>query len=263
MYKLVINPTFKCDFDCIFCYVKKEMETYQDRLLDISVLDDVFKNYKFEEVVISGGEPTNCPYDYMISLIEKIREYYDGQIDFETNFHNPTYCEKLQNATGVNIVVGYDFHAKPYANETWVNMYDYPNKFDIKLCATHFVVKSFHPNLILKKFSLLRNFKEFEVVRYMKNFSNQWKVETELFDKFIALFANSDFENKYTMKNIKKVKDNSYLLRPLIINPDGLLYVQSFGTIVQQIPFTGEFPEITEDFATYTNNSINVLGSVK
>ena len=252
MYKLVINPTFKCSFECNFCYVKKEKETYKDKLLDISALDDIFKNYDIKEVAISGGEPTTCDYDYMISLINKIKEYYDGQIDFETNFYDVNYCRKLQEATGINMVVGYDFHVKPFHTNIWENMYEYPLLFDIKTTATHFVVKSFHPNLILKKYTLLRNLKEFEFDRYMKNFYNQWLVSEELYDKYMNIFLVSDIKSKEKFKNARKAKDESYLLKPIFLNPDGLLYVQQATTIVEFVPFTGKVPELPLDFQTYT-----------
>lgn len=256
MFTLIVNPTYKCGFDCNFCYVKKEQEKYDNKLLNVNALDDVFKNYEIGKVVISGGEPTNCDYDYIVSLINKIKEYYKDEIDFETNFYNVEYCRKLQESTGVNIVVGYDFHVRPYANDIWEKMYEYPLPFDIKICATHFVVKSFHPNLVLKKFTLLRNLKNFEIVRYMKNFTSQWKVETHLYEKYIRLFFDSEIETKNKCKNYTKIINGTYKNRPLIINPDGLLYVQKADTIVEQVPYVGEVPALDDEFATYTSELV-------
>ena len=258
MIRLIINPTFNCGFDCIFCYTKNEQNKYDKMLLDIDNISEVFKNYDIKEVCISGGEPTTCNIDYMILLIRKINENYTGTIDFETNFHNPNYCESLQKIfDNVNIVVSYDFAARPYANEVWNNMYVYPNKFDVKITATHLVIKNYHPNLILKKFSLLRNINSYEIVRYMKNFGNQWNIETELFEKFIKLFNDSQINCSAKFKNKEKVLNNTYLYRNLFLNPDGLLTVQKTGTIVENTPFTGEIPALEEQFQTYTTNLVN------
>lgn len=261
MFKLIINPTFKCDFDCLICHTKSEISKYGDKILDVNALDDVFKNYDIQDVVISGGEPTNCPLEYMYSLIDKIREYYKGNIDFETNFNNPRYCELLKKQKDINIVVSYNFHMSPYANQIWNNMYDAEFPFDIKVVASHFVVKSFHPSLIMRKFSLLRNCKSFEVVRYWKNLSNQFLVETALFEKFIKLFNNPAINCTAEFKNKTKILDNTYMYRPLIINPDGLLYVYNNTNIIDMIPYNGEIPALTPDFQTYTQDLVTYFKS--
>ena len=257
MFKLIINPTLKCNFDCLLCHTKSEAAKYGDTILDVNALDDIFKNYDIKEVVISGGEPTLCPLEYMYSLVDKIREYYKGKIDFETNFNDVRYCEILKKAKDVNIVVSYNFHMSPNANQIWNSMYDCEFPFDIKVVASHFVVKSFHPNLILRKFSLLRNCKGFEVVRYWKNINNQFLVETALFEKFIKLFNSSAITCQAKFKNKEKILDNTYMYRPLIINPNGLLYVYKTSNIIETEPFNGEVPALDSDFQTYTSDLVS------
>ena len=53
--------------------------------------------------------------------------------------------------------------------------------------------------------------------------------------------------------------NNTYLYRDLFLNPDGLLTVQNTGNIVENVPFVGEIPALSEQFRTYTDNLVNLF----
>jgi len=259
MFNLIINPSFACRANCEFCHNFGQIGKYKDKILDYSHLEGVFKTYDIKHVSIEGGEPTECDYEYMVALIGKIKELYNGVIDFKTNFGNPEYCLKLQSATGVNIVVGYEFHLRPNSDNVWYSMYDYSKPFDIEICATPQMIRAYHPNLILKKFAVLNNLKSVEVVRYYKNLKNQWDVDDNLFETYVKMFVDSQINCGCTIKNIDKVKSGEFMQRNLILNPDGLLYVYNYGTIIDTEPYTGKIPAIPEEYKTYTAKLVNYI----
>jgi len=259
MFNLIINPSFDCKANCEFCMNFSQVGRYRGKLLDLNNLENVFKTYDIRHVEIGGGEPTDCDYLYMIDLINKIREFYNGEIDIKTNFSKPDYCLKFQSATNINLVVGYNFHLRPNSDSVWFAMYDYTKPFDIEVCATPHMIKAYHPNLILKKFAVLNNLKGLEIVRYQKNMKNQWDVSNELYETYMKMYIDSGINWQGKLKNVEKVKDNSFLNRDLILNPDGLLYTYEYGTIIDYIPYNGKVPAAPEEFKTYTNNLVNYI----
>lgn len=259
MYNLIINPSYDCNMQCVFCYRKKERESYNSKQLPLEAIDDAFANLEISEVTITGGEPTMLSYDYLFLMLTKIRTYFSGKINFETNFTNPEMCAKLKDKFNINIVVGYDFHVRPLAQSIWNNMYEFHNKFDIKICASPFIIKSHHPNLIIRKLSVLNNLENVEVVRYVKNVNNQWNIADNIFENFVQRFVETDFKTNFNFLNYSKVKDNTFLFKDLYLQPNGNLEYLEAGTIIEFRPFVNEIPKLPDSFCTYSNNLIKYM----
>lgn len=259
MYNLIINPTYNCNMQCVFCYRKKERETYQKYQLPLEAIDDTFNNLDIGEVTISGGEPTLLPFEYLFTMLTKIREHFSGRINFETNFTNSEVCAKLKDKFNINIVVGYDFHIRPLGQDIWNKLYECHHKFDIKICASPFIIKTHHPNLIIRKLSVLKNLENVEITRYVKNENNQWNIADNIFENFVKRFIETDFKTNFNFLNYSKVKDNTFLYKDLYLQPNGNLEYLEANTIIEFKPFANEVPNLPDSFCTYSNNLIKYM----
>lgn len=258
-YNLILNLTSECNMQCPFCYIRREKELYKNIVLNPENIKDVLNNLDVKNITISGGEPTVLPYETLFSILTKIREIWQGNIDFETNFTNPDVCFRLKDNFDINIVVGYDFNVRPMGQVVWQSLYEARKDFSLKLCVSPFLVKSYHPNLIIKKLSLLSNLKNVELVRYWKNENNQWNLSNSLYENYIQRFVTTDFTTNFKLLNKSKVLDGTYLFRNLYMQPNGSLQYTQSGTIIEFHPFEDKVYNMDNDFLTYTNDLVKFM----
>lgn len=259
MYNLIINPTYDCNMQCVFCFRRRERETYKKFTLPVETVEEILNKLDITQITISGGEPTLLPIEYLNNLLGKIREHFDGKINFETNFTNPDICAKLKTQYNLNIVVGFDFHIRPLAQNVWNSLYEYHHKFDLKICASPFMIKSHHPNLIIRKLSVLQNLENVEIVRYLKNENNQWNIADNIYENFVKKFMETDFKTNFNLLNYSKVKDNTFLLKDLYLQPNGALEYLSADNIIEFKPFENRVPNLPDSFCTYSNNLVKYM----
>ena len=258
-YNLILNLTYDCNMQCPFCYIRREKEKYKNIVLNPDNVVEIINKFDIRNITISGGEPTTLSYNILFTFLSKLREVWDGNIDFETNFTNPDVCYRLKDNFNINIVVGYDFNVRPMGQVIWNNLYESRKEFDLKLCVSPFLVKTYHPNLIIKKLSLLKNIKYVELVRYWKNENNQFKLDNQMFENYIERFVLTDFETNFNLLNKSKVLDGTFLFKNLYMQPNGLLEYTNSGTIIEFVPFEDKVYNMDNDFLTYTNNLVKFM----
>ena len=219
-----------------------------DELIDENIIKDVAvqsnssdyvpKNYKiknhlnFDKIKISGGEPMLINHDYFNELVDTIKE-------FNKNIIISSYPVELKNyRDDIEYEFSYDFLARPRALEVWENLLRFPKKFDIKILVSPQILKTFHPNTILNKLSILPNIKSVEFKEYYRNEITMWNLNNTVYDKFIKLVLSSQLNIPYINLNKEKMRflnnkssrvDNSYFDEEYCLLPDNKLYIQHFN----------------------------------
>ena len=232
MRTLVVYQTFLCPFSCAFCLTKTKNSL--NEFLDVFKLRDFLeKNHlNFDKIKISGGEPMLINHDYFNELVDTIKE-------FNKNIIISSYPVELKNyRDDIEYEFSYDFLARPRALEVWENLLRFPKKFDIKILVSPQILKTFHPNTILNKLSILPNIKSVEFKEYYRNEITMWNLNNTVYDKFIKLVLSSQLNIPYINLNKEKMRflnnkssrvDNSYFDEEYCLLPDNKLYIQHFN----------------------------------
>ena len=232
MKTLIVYPTFLCPYSCAFCLTKDKNSL--NEFLDIFKLRDFLEKNasKFDKIKISGGEPMLINHDYFNELVDTIKE-------FNKNIIVSSYPVELKNyRDDIEYEFSYDFLARPRALEVWENLLRFPKKFDIKILVSPQILKTFHPNTILNKLSILPNIKSVEFKEYYRNEITMWNLNNTVYDKFIKLVLSSQLNIPYINLNKEKMRflnnkssrvDNSYFDEEYCLLPDNKLYIQHFN----------------------------------
>lgn len=232
MKTLIVYPTFLCPYSCAFCLTKNKNSL--NEFLDIFKLRDFLEKNasKFDKIKISGGEPMSINYDYFNELIDTLKE-------FNTNIVVSSYPVELKNyRDDIEYEFSYDFLARPRALEVWENLLNFPKKFDVKVLVSPQILKTFHPNVILNKLSILPNINTVEFKEYYRNETTMWNLNNLVYDKFIKLVLSSQLNVPFINLNKEKMRflngktskaNESFFEEEYCLLPDNKLYVQQFN----------------------------------
>lgn len=232
MKTLIVYPTFLCPYSCAFCLTKDKNSL--NEFLDIFKLRDFLEKNasKFDKIKISGGEPMSINYDYFNELVDALKE-------FNTNIVVSSYPVELKNyRDDIEYEFSYDFLARPRALEVWENLLNFPKKFDVKVLVSPQILKTFHPNVILNKLSILPNINTVEFKEYYRNETTMWNLNSLVYDKFIKLVLSSQLNVPFINLNKEKMRflngktskaKESFFEEEYCLLPDNKLYVQQFN----------------------------------
>lgn len=232
MKTLIVYPTFLCPYSCAFCLTKDKNSL--NEFLDIFKLRDFLEKNasKFDKIKISGGEPMSINYDYFNELVDTLKE-------FNTNIIVSSYPVELKNyRDDIEYEFSYDFLARPRALEVWENLLNFPKKFDVKVLVSPQILKTFHPNVILNKLSILPNINTVEFKEYYRNETTMWNLNSLVYDKFIKLVLSSQLNVPFINLNKEKMRflngktskaNESFFEEEYCLLPNNKLYVQQFN----------------------------------
>lgn len=228
MKTLTILTTLNCPLECSFCYNPKSQEQVDIQELELFLQNNISH---FDEIKISGGEPMLLNKLYFDTLVDMVKKY-------SSNITIVSYPITLNNyRDDVNYELSYDFLGKPRALEVWENLITFPKKFDLKILVTPKLLKTFTPNLIFNKLSLLPNINSVEFKEYFREKSTMWNFDSNIYKTFLQLVLTSRLSLPYI--NLNKEKINFLNDKPSKITekefndeiyyyPDNKLYVKSF-----------------------------------
>lgn len=232
MKTLIVYPTFLCPYSCAFCLTKDKNSL--NEFLDIFKLRDFLEKNasKFDKIKISGGEPMSINYDYFNELVDTLKE-------FNTNIVVSSYPVELKNyRDDIEYEFSYDFLARPRALEVWENLLNFPKKFDVKVLVSPQILKTFHPNVILNKLSILPNINTVEFKEYYRNETTMWNLNSLVYNKFIKLVLSSQLNVPFINLNKEKMRflngktskaNESFFEEEYCLLPDNKLYIQQFN----------------------------------
>ena len=207
---LTIVPTYACPFKCNFCYNRNKCD--DNSIIDLEKLDSFLEKYskKFDKIIISGGEPSLIP-------TNKLNEIYNVVLKY-SNLNIKTFSISTQNIHPLaNYDISYDFIARPRYKESWANMLEFPNKFDVSITMSPMVFK-FYPNKVLQMLNTLPNIKHLTFRPFFKTEFVRSNIRAEEYKKFINAVEQCKFNLKYTISfdDLFYGKQiNEYVLNPL------------------------------------------------
>lgn len=193
MRYLNIITTYKCPFQCKFCY--NISKTNDDTTLNINVLDKFLEknSNKFDKIIISGGEPSITLHSYQEDVIKTVQKYANN-CELSTYYFD---LKKIFNKIRYN--VSYDFRARGHVDEVWNNLLNFPNPFDLTITLSPLLYK-YYPNKILQTFNYLKNVENVTFVPFFQHEAFPYKIEKRFLDQFKQLLLNCQFNLHYNVK---------------------------------------------------------------
>lgn len=242
--RLSINPSYKCNFRCSFCYLTPQQLAGKDpnvkNLADIndieSCLKTVANKYDIEHIDLYGGEIGLIPSDYLNSLHEMISKYYDGKINVITNLSvvNPYFLRD-----DVELSVSYDFQARQSHVKVYNNLIMLPRDVSILVLASREVINMDVDTMICGL--NLRNIKSVEIKPYSTNQANQQEVSFRDFEVFVQKWIESEVDKEFTFVNEERIHEcldkryNAFSDDHIYITPNGTLGVLDFDHMDNEI----------------------------
>lgn len=226
MINLSVNPTYKCNLRCNFCYLG-------DKLSDPTYisLNDLENKYKevtkhfggIDQVDLYGGEFSLLSYDYQTMLLEITKKYAKGNINIITNLVqiSPSFFDE-----DINLAVSYDFHARFGFEKVYENMAKMFRPFSVLLLASEKVLELDALNIVesLNKLPLITSL---EIKPYSKNKYNQQDVSFKDFEDFVKKLI--DLQDKMKFDFVNKTKIETSLNKKYNAFSDDHIYITPYN----------------------------------
>lgn len=233
---LSINPLYRCNFRCNFCYLTPDQLGSKD-LLDLSKLEDLLNELKTEGVGINhidlyGGEVGLLQESYLDDFSAIVSKFYQGEINVVTNLSkiHPYFLKDK-----VYLSVSYDFSARERHEEVFSNLIQINKPISILMLASPELIK-LDVNSIVEHLNLISNIVSVEVKPYSSNQSNHLKISDQEFEEFIKKWLsldkkmNFEFINKSNIELSLDGQRNSFSDDHVYITPSGKFAVLDFDS---------------------------------
>lgn len=231
---LSINPLYRCNFRCAFCYLTPEQLSSKD-LLDLNKLRELLDQLKKEEIGIShidlyGGEVGMLKEEYLEEFHQIISESYQGEVNVVTNLSkiHPYFLKD-----NVYLSVSYDFIARERHDEVFSNLLMVNKPISILMLASPELLK-LDVDTIINHLNVVSNIASVEVKPYSSNQSNQLAVSDKEFEEFIKKWLTSSVEMNFEFVNEGNIFDalegtrNAFSDDHVYITPEGKFAVLDF-----------------------------------
>lgn len=236
---LSINPTYRCNLRCNFCYLSNEQlsSNQQIEILDLfERLQDISFVRKIDHIDFYGGEISILDDAYLSKVFETIEFFFKGKINVITNLTlmNPTVLNH-----DLDLTVSWDFLFRSQFQEVYKNMLTLEKPFHILVLASYGVV-TMDDEKLNEMISLLNNIPKLvsvEIKPYSNNLYRSMDVPFELFEgwvkKWIARSESFNFEfiNEKKIKSSLLNKLNSWSDDHIYITPSGKFAVLEFDDL--------------------------------
>ena len=231
---LSINPTYYCNFRCDFCYLTPEQLADRGKV-NLSKLrsrlSEVSKAVDISHIDLYGGEIGLLHPDYFYGLKEVIRQYYQGEININTNL---SAFPDFFRDDDIMLSVSYDFHAREKEQFVLNNMMNANKDLAVLILASPEVIKM-DVDFMIATLNMVANVKSVEIKPYSTNQANQHNVTHKDFEEFVIKWLenpnkNFHFENEWRIKDSLDGEYNAFSDDHVYINPNGNFSVLEFDS---------------------------------
>jgi MoaA/NifB/PqqE/SkfB family radical SAM enzyme len=231
---LSINPLYKCNFRCSFCYLTNSQLSSKNILsLDIleTLLDElVKKKYTVNHIDLYGGEIALLEQSYLDELMVKTQRFELPDVNVVTNLSKivPFFLRD-----DVYLSVSYDFSARERYDEVFYNLTQINKPISILMLASPELLKLDVENII-SQLNLIRNIVSVEIKPYSTNQANRLNVSDNAFENYIKTWLQAKTEKKFEFINYLNIVEslrktrNAYSDNHLYITPNGKFAVLEF-----------------------------------
>lgn len=233
---LSVNPLYRCNFRCSFCYLTKEQLASAD-LLDLGVLRDQLKRIhsraRIKHVDLYGGEVTLLPDAYVRELFAILREVYPGQVNVVTNLSAlPEWLARPD----VDLSVSWDADLRQDHKAVFTNIVASGKPVHLLMLASPAMLAWSDAKLadVIDMLNLAGNVVSVEVKPYSANQANQHRFKNRDFEVFIQRWLSAERDFRFEFINEKNIQAtlaktrNAWSDDHLYITPQGDLAVLEF-----------------------------------
>jgi len=207
LMNLSINPTYYCNFSCDFCYLTPEQLNDRHKItplwLDHSLgqIDDPIGH-----VDLYGGEIGLLTSDYFYAIKEKIRKYYKGDININTNL---SAFPDFFRDDDITLSVSYDFSAREKEQHVLNNMMNANKDLSVLILASPKVLEM-DVEFMIFTLNMVSNIKSVEIKPYSINQANAHPVTHKDFEDFVIKFDEAKTEKNFNFQNIDNIWRSIY-----------------------------------------------------
>ena len=237
MTVLSIQPSFRCNFKCPYCYLGS-LRT-EPQILDLALLEqrlqELTSNTYIECVDVFGGEIGLLPMDYLRELLKLLNKYLvQGQaINLTTNFSNLKILKLVKEFEGtcnVGLGLSYNFERQ---NFEAIDLYLRTGKdFPKRLCTLIVVLPSIIKYNIFALLNLCQAWyknsgTEISFIRYFPSIYNNkdYEVSNQLYADYMKalLFTYNKANYSFPLNNIQQLANpgDPSLNSNIFIQPNG------------------------------------------
>lgn len=237
--QISINPTYKCNLNCPFCYLKHTQKVMELNKLE-NKLSEISSQYDIESIDLYGGEICLLPDDYLMKLILLCKKYVNI-IGVITNY---TIDKKwLFDRNDIDLSVSWDYVFRDRNDEVLERIKNTKRELGIILTSPELYDKKYEVIDILNK---LEGNYYIDIKPCMPSENNQCKCDLKKYQEFV-LFMISNSKHKVLNQYYLDNPPNNLKTPHIFINPD---------CEVQKLKFNnnGEYFETTSDYNIELND---------
>lgn len=210
--QISINPTYKCNLNCPFCYLK-----HNSKIMDLDKLEtkltEISLKYDIDSIDLYGGEICLLPDDYLMKLILICKKYVDI-IGVITNY---TIDKKwLFDRNDIDLSVSWDYIFRDKNEEVLERIKNTKRELGIIMTSPELYDKKYEIADILNK--LDGNY-YIDIKPCMPSENNNCKCDLKKYQEFV-LFMISNIRHKVLNQYYLDNPPNNLKTPHIFINPD-------------------------------------------
>ncbi|MFP5386787.1 MAG: hypothetical protein ACLGHN_11950 [Bacteriovoracia bacterium] len=233
---LSINPLYRCNFRCSFCYLTPE-QLADKAVLDLDVLSsrlsELLKYRRISHVDLYGGEITLLDDAYSDKMFAVIKKFYQGPVNLVTNLSR---VGKVCLRDDVILSVSWDDELRQDHHRVLSNIISLDREVHLLMLASPKMLQWSDEKLdeVISLLNSLSNITSVEIKPYSSNQSNSYNTSNRAFEEFIIRWLMRkdrfvfSFTNERNILNSLAGTANSWSDDHLYITPEGKFAVLEF-----------------------------------
>ena len=234
---LSINPSYKCNFRCSFCYLTEE-QLGERRILELEVLRQKLKETSMKRPIrhvdVYGGEVALLDDSYLRNLLTLVEDYASKGINIITNL---SVLHPLFASDKYNLSVSWDGPLRQDSHKVLSHILSLERPVHILMLASPPMLKWGVSEIqrMIELFNSVSNITSLEIKPYSSNQANQWHAPYRTYEKFVARWIDLapfrfEFINqKYIDQSLAGAR-NAWSDNHLYITPEGKWAVLDFDS---------------------------------
>lgn len=227
---LSLNPTYKCNFRCDFCYLTPD-QLADTKRISYEKLDELMSQIpEIKYLDLYGGEIGVIRPDVYYEYKKIIRKYYQGEINIITNL---SMIQDYFFDEDVYLSVSYDFEAREKSDKVFMNMMLSEVPIAVLILASPEVI-SMDVDKMIQQLNMCNAVESVEIKPYSSNQANQHHVTHKQFEDFVIQWLESPVKKNFDFINKMKIQEsllgtyNAFSDDHVYITPNGKFAVLEF-----------------------------------
>lgn len=215
---LSVNPTYKCNLNCDFCYLKG---LHNSPLMDLDKLNEqlkyVYDKYPIRYIELYGGEITILDEHYLNRLLE-ICEKYTENVEIVTNFVEPNnWLYNIYKTKDYRLGTSWDYTFRDNGDLILSNIDKFYETTGKKPCVILCSPKLYDYKEEVLKYLDRESIDAFHITPCMKTIHNNIEYDWKGFEESVKYFIEHPIRPRF--ENETKISKPREIYRHIFINP--------------------------------------------